>query len=113
MSALGVSLSSMITLCSPPWRACLVSTSLCIVSTPRHLLTASLAFPQHLPASADMLGLLLEGGDWQDPEEGGPSLPLEEDAPSLGKGSCQKEILCRGTGLRWASWESIWRALWI
>lgn len=31
-----------------------------------------------------MLGLLLEGGDWQDPEEGGPSLPLEEAAPSLG-----------------------------
>lgn len=45
-----------------------------------------------------MLGPLLEGGDWQDPEEGGPSLPLEEDVPSLGKGSCQKEILGRGQG---------------
>lgn len=65
----------------------LVSTSLGVVSTPRHLLTASLAFPQHLPASADMLGPLLEGGDPQDPEEGGPFLPLEEDASSLGKGS--------------------------
>lgn len=39
----------------------LVATSLCS-STPRHLLTASLAFPQHLPASADVLWPLLRVG---------------------------------------------------
>lgn len=81
----------------------LVAMSLCS-STPRHLLTASLAFPQHLPASADVLAPA-EGGDGQGPGEGAPALPSlgAEDVPSLGKGSCQNGILCSGQGPRWSA----------